>query len=404
MSRSDVYVTGIGATTPLGNTYPAIAANLLNGTSGVRKVTGFPVTDHPSQIAAQVDELACPEPFRAQDFEPLPVTEKLLLGCAVNALQDADWWTRRSEVRVGLVLGTAAEWHALWESDFLGGGDAILQPHGHMESLVHRIRRVLGVSGPAVSLSAACASSNYAFALARRWLELGWVDVCLAGGGDMGVTPTGLAGFANLRALSRRNDDPQGASRPFDTQRDGFVLGEGGALFVLEPAESARRRSAHVYAQVAGFGATSDAFHMVIPSSEPGPAVAALRTALADARIDPAAVGYINAHATSTPVGDVAECRALEAVFGPALADIPVSSTKSMTGHLLTGAAAFEALACIIALDRQALPPTINLHQPDPECHILHVANQAQERPVRVTLSNSLGFGGSNTCLLLRAA
>ena len=220
----------------------------------------------------------------------------------------------------------------------------------------------------------------------------------------MGLTPTTLAGFANLRALSRRNDDPAGASRPFDSQRDGFVLGEGGVLFVLEKEESARKRSANVHAKIAGFGATSDAFHMVIPSSDPKPATDALGKALADARINPEEIDYINAHATGTPVGDVAECRALETVFGPALAQIPVSSTKSMTGHLLTAAAAFEALACIIALKRQALPPTINLHDPDPECHILHVPNQAQERPVRMALSNSFGFGGSNTCLVLGAA
>jgi 3-oxoacyl-[acyl-carrier-protein] synthase II len=402
--KGDVCVTGIGAATPLGNSYHAITANLLGGKSGVRKVTGFPVHDHPSQMAAVVDIIPCPEPFTEQEFASMPKTEQLMLWCAVDALKNADWWSRRRDVRVGIVLGTAAEWHTNWETDFLAGGNDILQPQAQVESVVHRTRRALGLSGPALSLSAACASGNYAFALARRWLELDWVDVCLTGGGDMGITPITLAGFANLRALSRRNDDPEGASRPFDTERDGFVIGEGGVLFVLEKEDVARRRSAHVYAKVAGFGATSDAFHMVIPSSDPQPAINALRRALTNARINVDAVDYINAHATSTPVGDVAECRAMETVFGPALARIPVSSTKSMTGHLLTGAAAFEALACIIALEHQALPPTINLHHPDPECHILHVANQAQQRPVTVTLSNSFGFGGSNTCLLLHAA
>lgn len=404
MNRTEVCITGIGAATPLGNSYAAIAANLLDGKSGVRKVTGFSVAEHPSQIAAEVDQLSCPEPCAGEEFGELSKTEQLIRWCAVRALQDAGWWERRADVRVGMVLGTAGEWVALWETDFFGGGTKIFQPQEHVDSLVHRTRRALELSGPALNLSAACASSNYAFALARRWLELGWVDICLTGGGDMGITPITLAGFANLRALSRRNDDPAAASRPFDTQRDGFVMGEGGVLFVLEKETLARRRSAKIYARVAGFGASSDAFHMVIPSSDPKPATTALRHALDDAQIDPCAVGYVNAHATSTPIGDVAECRALETVFGPALARIPVSSTKSMTGHLLTGAAAFEALACIVALDRQALPPTINLDQPDPDCHVLHVPNQAQERPVSVTLSNSFGFGGSNTCLVLRAA
>ena len=307
-------------------------------------------------------------------------------------------------IRVGIVLGTAAEWHTIWETDFLAGGNYVVEPQEHEESGIHRTRRALELTGPAMSVTAACASGNYALALARRWLEMDWVDVCLTGGGDMCVTPITLAGFANLRALSRRNDDPPAASRPFDIQRDGFVVGEGGVLFVLEKEQTARKRSAHVYAKVAGFAAGSDAFHMVIPSSDPKPAAAAMRGALRDAGIPTDAVDYINAHATSTPVGDLAECHALETVFGPALERIPVSSTKSMTGHLLTAAAAFEALACIVALERQALPPTINLQAPDPGCRVLHVANHAEERPVSVAMSNSFGFGGSNTCLVLRAA
>ena len=404
MKQAQICITGIGAATPLGNSYLTIADNLLAGKSGVRKVTCFPVKDHPTQIAADVDNIPWPEPFPKREFAGLPKTEQLILSCAVRALHDADWWDRRADVRVGIVLGTAAEWQVTWETDFLAGDTGSLQPQTDKEPVVHRTRRALGLSGPALSLSAACASSNYAFALARRWLELDWVDVCLAGGGDMGVTPVSLASFANLRAQSRCNDDPEGASRPFDSRRDGFVMGEGGVLFVLGKAEPARERSAHIYATMAGFGASSDACHMVIPSSDPNPAVSAVRGALADARINPEAVDYVNAHATGTPVGDVAECRVLETVFGPALARIPVSSTKSMTGHLLTAAAAVEALACIIALERQAIPPTINLHEPDPECRVLHVPNQSQERHVSIAMSNSFGFGGSNTCLLLRAA
>ena len=253
------------------------------------------------------------------------------------------------------------------------------------------------------SVSAACASGNYAIALGRRWLELGWVDVCLAGACDMAVTPMSLAGFGNLRALSRRNAEPQLASRPFDRARDGFVMGEGGAMFVLEPASGARRRSARAYAEVAGSGARSDAYHMVIPSPDPEPAAAAVRQALADAEVNPDQVDYVNAHATSTPRGDTAEAQVLAKVFGEAVQKVPVSSTKSMTGHMLTGAAAMEALACLIAIERSALPPTINLDDSDAECNLCHVANQARPQPVRIAISNSFGFGGSNTCLVLKA-
>jgi 3-oxoacyl-[acyl-carrier-protein] synthase II len=251
-------------------------------------------------------------------------------------------------------------------------------------------------------VAAACASGNLALALARRWLELGWADVCLAGAGDMAVTPMSLATFGNLGALSRRNDDPASASRPFDRDRDGLVMGEGGAVFVLELAGRARRRDARAYAEVAGCGGSSDAFHMVIPNSDPGPSAAAMRAALADAAIEPAVVSYVNAHATSTPVGDCAEARALRSVFGESTAHVPVSATKSMTGHALSGAAAVDAVACLAALERQAVPPTVNLDQVDPECPLCHVAREAQPHRVRVVLSNSFGFGGSNTSVVFR--
>src|SRR5260370_30382873 len=202
---------------------------------------------------------------------------------------------------------------------------------------------------------------------------MGLADVCLAGSCTLDVTPVSLASFGNLGALSRRNNNPPAASRPFDRDRDGFVMGEGGALFVLEPAATARRRGARPYAEFAGFGASSDASHMVIPSSDPKPAAQAMRIALEDAAVNPDDINYINAHATSTPLGDCAETRALHLVLGDAVRTVPVSSTKSMTGHRLGGAAAVEALFCLIALDRQAVPPTINLDNPDPDCALLHV-------------------------------
>jgi 3-oxoacyl-[acyl-carrier-protein] synthase II len=396
---SAVWITGVGTATPLGHTYEQFADGLLEGRSGVGPVTGFDVSEHPSQIAGQVASVPCPLGTDPAAFAALPRLEQLVLWCCVSALRDAGWWERRRELRVGLVLGVGAELLILWEAD----GRRVFGPELDREALVPRTRRTLELSGPAVSVSAACASGNYALAQARHWLDLGWVDVCLAGACDMAVTPMSLAGFGNLRALSRRNAEPRAASRPFDRHRDGFVMGEGGAVFVLEGAESARARSAQAYAEVAGFGASSDAHNMVIPSPDPEPAVAAMRQALADAGVDPVAVDYLNAHATSTPVGDVAETRVLAAVFGDAVARVPVSSTKSMTGHLLTAAAAVEALACVAAMRRGALPPTINLHEPDPDCNLCHVANEARPHRVRVAVSNSFGFGGSNTCLVLKA-
>ncbi len=401
---TEVYITGVGAVTALGHTYRQVADALLEGRSGVRAIRHHDVSEHPSRIGAEIDMIPCPPGWDPQAFGRLPRLEQVTLWCCVTALRDAGWWERRGETRLGLVLGTGAEWLVLWEADALAGGRRVFDPEQDTTSLASRACRQLGLTGPGIGVSAACASGNYALAQARRWLELGWVDVCLAGACDAALTPMALAGFGNLRALSRRNDDPQGASRPFDRDRDGFVMGEGGAMFVLEPAATARRRSAAVYAAVVGCGASSDAFNMVIPSPEPGPATAAMRQALADARINPADVDYVNAHATSTLVGDVAEVRVLEAVFGPALNRVPVSSTKSMTGHLLTAAAAIETLACLAAMERRAVPPTINLDVPDPECRLCHVPGEARPQPVRIAVSNSFGFGGSNTCLVLRAA
>jgi 3-oxoacyl-[acyl-carrier-protein] synthase II len=271
------------------------------------------------------------------------------------------------------------------------------------KSVLDYVREALGLSGPVVVVAAACASANYAIAQGKRWAELGWADICLAGGCDL-VTPMAAAGFGNLRALSRRTSEPAAASRPFDCDRDGFVLGEGGAAFVLESSDQARRRGARGYAEVAGFGASSDASHMIIPSSDPQPAARAIRAALDDARINADQVHYINAHATSTPVGDAAEARSLKLAMGPSAAKTPISSTKSMTGHLLSGAAAIEAVACIAAFEGQAIPPTINLDRIDPECDLRHVPHAAQEHKVRVSLSNSFGFGGNNTTLILRKA
>ena len=364
-------------------------------------VTEFPTDDYPSRMAAQVREIPCPPGCTPLAFSARPPLDQLAHWCAESALRDAGLWGSHREARVGLVLGIGAEWMLHWEADHLRGGTRLYEPDQDRDSTIERVQRELGLSGPSLALSAACASGNHALEIGRHWLRLGLVDVCVAGACDLAVTPIGLATFGNLRALSRRNADPAAASRPFDRGRDGFVLGEGGVAFVLERACDARRRSAHAYAAVAGCGSSSDAHHHVIPSPDPAPAAAAMRQALADARVEPGMVDHVNAHATSTPVGDAAEAAVLRVVLGDDTDRIPVTSTKSLTGHMLTAAGAFEALACLTALRHQAIPPTINLD--DPDVDLCLVANEARPHPIRVAVSNSFGFGGSNTSLVLRA-
>lgn len=396
-------VTGVGLKTPLGSDWSEFSDRLFRGESGVVRLDPSQTNHGPVEIAGAIGAIEAPEGREPGEFAALHRLDQLAQFCAIRALKDSGWWERRHEARIGIVLGMGAENARVWELDNAAGGDQVYDPTQDRDSLLERLRRDLELNGPIASVAAACASANYALAQARRWLQYGWVDVCLAGGCDL-VTPLSLAGFANLRALSRRNESPAAASRPFDRQRDGFVVGEGGAILVLERRDLAHRRRARVYGEFAGFGASSDASHMIIPSDDPIPASQAMGRALVDAGVNPDQVDYVNAHATSTPVGDRAESRALRLVLGDAAQRTPVSSTKSMTGHLLSGAAAIEALACLAAIDRQAAPPTINLDEPDAECDLRHVPHVALPTPVRVAMSNSFGFGGSNTSAVFRRA
>ena len=400
--RPAVWITGVGLTTSLGHRYDEFADNLLAGRSGIHRVERFNVDEHPSQIAGLAGDILCPEGDDEAQFASLLRLEQMAHWCGRTALSHARLDTHG--LRVGLILGMGAEWMQMWEPDRQRGGQRLRNASLDEESVVTMAQRRLGLRGPTLTISAACASGNWALAEARRWLQLGWADVCLAGAIDNGVSPLSMAGFGNLRALSRKNDAPQAASRPFDKHRDGMVLGDGGALFVLERETDARSRGAHGYAEVAGFGGTSDAHHLVIPCPEPAQGIAAMRQALRNAGVSPNEISYINAHATSTCVGDVGEARVLQAVLGNSVGDIPISSTKSMTGHLLSAAAAVEAAACLVALERQMLPPTINLNEIDPDCAMLrHVPHYAISHPVSVAVSNSFGFGGNNTSLVLRA-
>jgi 3-oxoacyl-[acyl-carrier-protein] synthase II len=400
---SPIWITGVGALSALGTGFSEISASLLAGKSGIRPVHDFDVSQHPCRIAGQIDLPSSPAEVDAGAYDRLWPLERSIVSCCAQALVDAGVWPPRASLKIGLVLGVAAEWMSHWDCDSRRGGDLIRNAAPAYRPTVDVVREMLNLRGPAVSVAAACASGNHALALAAQWLRMGWADVCLAGACDMGVTPYSLASFGNLRALSRRNDEPAAAARPFDADRDGMVLGEGGAVFLLQRGEGAIAAN-QVYGEVAGVGIRSDAYHLVTPNPDPTQAVAAIRQALRQAKVNANEVDYINAHATGTPVGDVCEARMLHAVLGPHAATTAVSSTKSMTGHLLGAAAAIEALACLTAIRQGAIPPTINLDRPDPDCALDHVAHAPRERRVRVALSNSFGFGGHNTALVLKAA
>jgi 3-oxoacyl-[acyl-carrier-protein] synthase II len=406
ISREPIAITGIGAVSPLGHSFDSITDSLLAGRSGVRSIDPGAFARESHQFAAAVDVIPAPPdgicPIDADGFAGLTRLEQMVISPVAHAIADAGLAPHRDRLRVGLVLGLGAEQLKMWELDFLDGGTQVFAP-SPTDTLVHRVAHLMNLRGPAVTVAAACASSGYAMALGRSWLNAGWVDACVVGGCDV-LSPTALAAFYNLRALSRRSDDPAKASRPFDRDRDGFVMGEGGACFVLEPLPAARRRDARVYGALAGVGMSSDAAHMVSPCSDPTQAARAITQALADAQLTADQIDYVNAHAAGTPVGDAAEAGAIRRALGSAVDRVPVSSTKSMSGHLVSGAAAFEAVACLAAIARQAVPPTLNLDHPDEQCQLDHVPHVARERPVRVTASNSFGFGGANLCLVIREA
>jgi 3-oxoacyl-[acyl-carrier-protein] synthase II len=400
--REPVVITGMAAVSPLGFDTATILDRLFAGVSGVREIEIDERACTPARFAAPVETIPVPAGFDPDAFLKLDRLEKLCLSPAAGALADSGIDRSPGGPRIGLVLGLGAEHLKVWELNFLAGGSMVFESRRD-PTLVHRLAGRMGLTGPTMTTAAACASSGYALAMARLWLDAGWVDACIAGGSDI-LSPTSLAAFYNLRALSRRADDPAKASRPFDRSRDGFVMGEGGAFFVLERKPDALARGARLHGELAGIGMSSDGAHMVTPSTDPTEAARAITQALADAGVSPTEIDYFNAHAAGTPVGDVAEAGAIRLACGDAADTIPVSSTKSMTGHLVSGAAAFEALACLGAIQRQTVPPTVNLDEPDPDCPLNHVPHVARPCPVTVAASNSFGFGGSNLCIVLRRA
>lgn len=396
-------VTGIGAATPLGCSLDQIIDGLLAGRSGVRRVH-LPLFPSGQFIfAAIATHVPSDNGMRAAPLDDADRAETLCHSAVAAALVDAG--IGRAEAgnasgpRIGLVAGIGAERLKAWEWDFLRGGhDVFRTPTGG--SLAHRTAREAAIRGPVATVGSACASSGHAIAVARSWLDSGLVDICVAGGCEV-FSPAAVAAFHNLRALSRRSDEPSLASRPFDRDRDGFVIGEGAVFLTLE--RMGERPSARPLATLSGIGMSSDAHHMVAPAEDGMHAATAISRAILDAGISPHDVDYLNAHAAGTPVGDVAETCAIRLAFGDRADALPVSSTKGLSGHLVSAAAAFEVVACIGAIRRSMAPATANLDHPDQRCPLDHVRCEPRPLPIRTAVSNSFGFGGANISLVIQA-
>lgn len=408
--RRRVAITGIGPVTPVGLGVDDFWDALVNGRSGAGPITRFPTDDFPVKIAAEIRDFDIEkflEPRRARRHERF---SQFAYAAAIMALQHAGLEPSDPDpARVGIVIGTGIGGIALFEEEhraMLRRGPrfvspeliAMMIPNAAAGSLAIE----LGFTGPNECTVTACAASGHAIARATDWIRNGAADVVLAGGAEAAITPLSLASFCSARALSRRNDEPERASRPFDADRDGFVFGEGATVLILEAMDTAQARGARVLAEILGYGLSADAHHIVAPHPEGAGAAAAMTAALADAGLAASEIGYLNAHATSTPLGDVSEAQAIHKVFGDS--PPPVSATKSMTGHLLGAAGSTELGATVLALRDQLLPPTINYETPDPRIELDVVPNAARAAKFNVALSNSFGFGGHNVSVAVTAA
>ena len=410
VSRVRVVVTGMGAITPLGRTADTFWENLVAGKSGIGPMTLCDPTGYPCRISGEVSDFDPVQYVNAKEARRMARFSQLAVAAALTAVESAGLDVSREDpFRVGVVLGNGNGGFPTLEENC-----RILEVRGGMKMspfffpmilpnmAAAAVSRFVGAQGYNSTATTACAASNQAMGEALEAIRRGVADVVLAGGTEGGICQMGLAGFAVMRALSTRNDDPESASRPFDAGRDGFVPAEGAVVLVLESLEHALGRNANVLAEVAGFGCTSDAFHQVQPEESGAGAAQAMRLALADASVPLEQVDYINAHGTSTPLNDAVETTAIKRLFGDGAYRIPISSTKSMIGHSLGASGALEAVACIKSITDGVVHPTINYEVPDPACDLDYVPNQARKHPVRVALSNAFGFGGQNACLVFR--
>ena len=410
MDRKRVVITGIGAITPLGQTPEQFWDALVAGKSGIGPMTLCDPTDYPCRISGEVSDFDPVQYVSSREARRMARFSQLAVAACVTAVEEARLdMSREDPFRVGVVLGNGNGGFPTLEENcriLAGRGGMRMSPFFFPMVLPNmaaaNVSHYSGARGFNSTVTTACAASNQALGESLTAIRHGLADVVLAGGAEAGISQLGLAGFAVMRALSTRNDEPQKASRPFDAQRDGFVPAEGAAILVLETLEHAMKRDAPILVELAGFGCTSDAGHLVQPEETGSAAARAMQLALEDAGVQVGQVDYINAHGTSTPLNDAVETVAIKRLFGERAYHVPISSTKAMIGHALGASGALEAVACIKSITEKAVHPTINHEVPDPDCDLDYVPNQARQLDVAVALSNAFGFGGQNACLVFK--
>ena len=402
-------VTGLGIVSPIGNTVADAWASAVAGKSGITRITRFDPSRLASQIAGEVKGFDVAPYLSPKEARRMDVFIHYGMAAALQAWREAGLQvTPQNAERIGINFGSGIGGLPLIEAqhdELKEKGPRRLSPFFIPGTIINMTAGLLsieiGAKGPNVAMVTACTTSTHCIGEAMKSIRYGEADTMIAGGSEAVVTELAVGGFASARALSTRNDDPATASRPWDKERDGFVLGEGAGAVVLEEYEHAKARGARIYCEIIGYGLSADAFHMTAPSEDGDGAFRCMRNALKDAGIEPGAVDYINAHGTSTPLGDIAETKAVKRVMGAHAGKVAVNSTKSMTGHLLGAAGGIEAVFTALAIRDQVSPPTINLRTPDPECDLDYVPNVARKMPIRVALSNSFGFGGTNATLVM---
>jgi 3-oxoacyl-[acyl-carrier-protein] synthase II len=410
LSRRRVVVTGLGIISPVGNGVPEAWKNIVAGTSGITRITRFDPSPFSAQIAGEVKGFDPAQHLSAKEARRFDTFIHYGLAAAIEAIKDAGLdFDRERREQVGVCIGSGIGGLPLIEETHkavLASGPRKISPFFIPGSIINLIAGQLsimyGLKGPNLALVTACTTANHCIGDAGRLIEYGDADVMIAGGSEACVSPLGLGGFCAARALSSRNDDPAAASRPWDNDRDGFVLGEGAGILALEEYEHARKRGARIYCELAGYGMSADAHHITAPCEDGEGAVRCMANAMRNAGLNREQVDYINAHGTSTPLGDVAETVAVRNCFGDHARKLAVSSTKSMTGHLLGAAGGVEAVFSSLAVHEQVAPPTINLVNPDPQCDLDYVPNTARRMKIDVAISNSFGFGGTNGSLVFR--
>ena len=408
MKGNRVVVTGLGAVTPLGLNVKTSWEGICAGRSGVAAITQFDASAFTTRFSASVKDLSVDGYLETRDARRMDPFIQYGMVAGIQAFRDSGIEiTEQNAHRVGCAIGSGIGGIGSIEETALlveQKGPKRISPFFVPGAIINMISGNLSImynlQGPNLAVVTACTTGTHNIGLGARMVAAGDVDAMLVGGAEMATTPVGIGGFAAARALSTRNDDPERASRPWDSDRDGFVLGDGAGMLMLESLDSARERGAHIYCELTGFGMSGDAYHMTSPPEDGRGAAAAMRQALADAGLNASDLGYVNAHGTSTEAGDLAESVAIRSVFGPHADELAVSSTKSMIGHLLGAAGSVEAILTIMALRENVAPPTINLDNPSPGCDLNYVPHQAQERPIQHALSNSFGFGGTNGSLI----